>query len=231
MLLVSYRSNSLFSLGFSFFCFLARLLWEKRRIDSFPFDWKKKKKTTEEETTSQQQSVSYQKVNIPWTDQIVKTGIELVFAIRSGQKVLGQELIDWLIDFQLYCKHTAQRLFLNSFVSWQHFWQLGNQTEQKTNIQSLRSLWILNLQKLDIRVSSTFENCKLSLANCRPSFVWAQSPNGRERNDNNRETRQDMIGSNRNVGPFSSRALLSFLRLLRPGASHIFGSRLKSPSV
>jgi hypothetical protein len=102
-------------------------LWgrKRRRID-FSFDWKKTIDEENHQPTSQeqqkQQSVSYQKVNIPWTDQIVKTGIELVFAIRSGQKVLAG--VDRLFHFQLvYYIHTlttaAETLIFFSILLFQ----------------------------------------------------------------------------------------------------------------
>jgi hypothetical protein len=119
-------------------------LWgrKRRRID-FSFDWKKTIDEENHQPTSQeqqkQQSVSYQKVNIPWTDQIVKTGIELVFAIRSGQKVLAG--VDRLFHFQLvYYIHTlttaAETLIFFSILLFQQFWELES-NKHKIQIASL----------------------------------------------------------------------------------------------
>lgn len=113
---------------------------KKRRIDfSFWLEEEENHQPTSQEQQQQQQSVSYQKVNIPWTDQIVKTGIELVFAIRSGQKVLAG--VDRLFHFQLvYYIHTltiaAETFIFFSILLFQQFWELES-NKHKIQIASL----------------------------------------------------------------------------------------------
>ena len=109
------RLNSLFSFRRLFFI----ITWKKKRL------WET---TTHWEENQDNRSVSYPTVNIPWTDQIVKTGIKLVFAIRSGQKVVG---VDWFLatthrkDIRSCSRAAWPTRFLFGISLWNNF-------EQKT---------------------------------------------------------------------------------------------------